>query len=305
MRVSRVLQAGLPTQAMCKHLHVSTSGYYDWCRCTPSKRSSDDQVMTERIRLIHQMSDYTYGRHRIRAELVDMGDVVNLKRIERLMRLAGLRGISRRRGWCVTTRRDKSQRAAPDLVRRQFTATNMNQLWVADMTYLPTWAGFIYLAVVIDVYSRKVVGWAFSEQMTSELVIAALNMGITTRRPESVIHHSDQGSQYTSLAFGKRCAEMGVKPSMGTVGDAYDNAMAESFFASLECELINRRSWQTKSQARLAVFTWIESWYNPLRRHSGINYKSPNNFEKALNDEEIESNQRTPKSFTQEAQTVR
>ena len=151
--------------------------------------------MTERIRLIHQMSDDTYGRHRVRAELVDMGEVVNLKRIERLMRLAGLRGISRRRGWCVTTRRDKSQRVALDLVRRQFTATNINQLWVADMTYLPTWAGFIYLAVVIDVYSRKVVGWAFNEQMTSDLVIAALNMAITTRRPESVIHHSDQGSQ--------------------------------------------------------------------------------------------------------------
>lgn len=290
---------------MCKHLEVSSSAYYEWCRCTPGKRSSSDQVMTERIRLIHQMSDYTYGRHRIRAELVDMGEVVNLKRIERLMRLAGLRGISRRRGWCVTTRRDKSQRAAPDLVKRQFTATAINQLWVADMTYLPTWAGFIYLAVVIDVYSRKVVGWAFSEQMTSDLVIAALNMAITTRRPTSVIHHSDQGSQYTSVAFGKRCAEMGVKPSMGTVGDAYDNAMAESFFASLECELINRRSWQTKSHARLAVFTWIESWYNPMRRHSGINYKSPNNFEKALNDEEIESNQQTPKGFTQEAQTVR
>ena len=261
--------------------------------------------MTERIRQIHLMSDCTYGRHRIRAELVDMGAVVNLKRIERLMRVAGLRGISRRRSWCVTTRRDKSQRAAPDLVRRQFKATNINQLWVADMTYLPTWAGFIYLAVVVDVHSRKVVGWAFSEQMTSDLVIAALNMAITTRRPVSVIHHSDQGSQYTSLAFGKRCAEMGVKPSMGTVGDAYDNAMAESLFASLECELINRRSWQTKSQARLAVFTWIESWYNPLRRHSGINYKSPNNFEKALNDEEIESSQQTTKSFTQRPQTVR
>ena len=298
-------QAVQSVQAMCKHLQVSSSAYYDWCGCTPSKRFTDDQVMTERIRQIHQTSDYTYGRHRIRAELADMGEVVNLKRVERLMRLAGLRGISRRRGWCVTTRRDKSQRGAPDLVKRQFKATNINQLWVADMTYLPTWAGFIYLAVVIDVYSRKVVGWAFSEQMTSELVIAALNMAITTRRPESVIHHSDQGSQYTSLAFGKRCAEMGVKPSMGTVGDAYDNAMAESFFASLECELINRRNWQTKSQARLAVFTWIESWYNPLRRHSGINYKSPNNFEKALNDEEIESNQRIPKSFIQEAHTVR
>ena len=290
---------------MCKHLQVCSSAFYDWCRCTPSHRSTDDQVMTQGIRQIHQMSDCTYGRHRVRAELVDMGEVVNLKRIERLMRLAGLRGISRRRGWCVTTWRDTSQRAAPDLVRRQFTATNINQLWVADMTYLPTWAGFIYLAVVIDVYSPKVVGWAFSEQMTSNLVIAALNMAITTRRPSSVIHHLDQGSQDTSLGFGKSCAEMGVKPSMGTVGDAYDNAIAESFFASLECELINRRIWQTKSQARLAVFTWIESWYNPLRRHSGINYKSPNNFEKALNDEEIKSNQQTPKSFSEEAQTVR
>ena len=290
---------------MCKHLDVSSSAYYEWCRGRPSKRSIDDQVMTQRIRQIHQMSDCTYGRHRIRAEIIDMGEVVNLKRIERLMRLAGLRGISRRRGWCITTQRNKSQRAAPDLVKRQFTASCINQLWVADMTYLPTWAGFIYLAVVIDVHSRKVVGWAFSEQMTSDLVIAALNMAITTRRPESVIHHSDQGSQYTSLAFGKRCAEMGVKPSMGTVGDAYDNAMAESFFASLECELINRRSWQTKSQARLTVFTWIESWYNPLRRHSGINYMSPNNFEKALDNEDIKLNQATPQSFNQEAHTVR
>lgn len=131
-------QAVQSVQAMCKHLQVSSSAYYEGCRCTPSQRSSDDQVMTERIRQIHQMSDCTYGRHRIRAELVDMGVVVNLKRIERLMRLAGLRGISRRRGWCVTTRRDQSQQAAPDLVRRQFTATNINQLWVADMTYLPT-----------------------------------------------------------------------------------------------------------------------------------------------------------------------
>ena len=159
---------------MCKHLHVSSRAHHEWCRCTPSQRSSDDQVMTERIRLIHQMSDCTYCRHRIRGELVDMGAVVKLKQIERLMRLAGLRGISRRRGWCVPTRQGKSQRAAPDLVRRQFTAMNINQLWVADMTYLPTWAGFIYLAVVVDVYSRKVVGWAFSEQMASDLVIAAV-----------------------------------------------------------------------------------------------------------------------------------
>ena len=148
------------------------------------------------------------------------------------------------------------------------------------MTYIPTWQGFVYLAVVTDVFSRKVVGWAFGEQMTADLVIAALNMALLTRKPESVIHHSDQGSQYTSIAFGQRCKAMGVRPSMGSVGDAYDNAMAESFFASLECELIDRRVWQTKTQARLDVFTWIEGWYNPRRRHSGVGQMSPNNFER-------------------------
>ena len=154
------------------------------------------------------------------------------------------------------------------------------RLWVADMTYIPTWAGFIYLAVVVDVWSRRIVGWSFSETMTSDLVLAALNMALELRKPEGVIHHSDQGSQYTSIAFGNRCKEMGVRPSMGTVGDAYDNAMAESVFASLECELIDRRSFKTKTEARLAVFTWIEAWYNPRRRHSAHGRISPINFER-------------------------
>ena len=148
------------------------------------------------------------------------------------------------------------------------------------MTYVPTWAGFIYLAVVLDVWSRRVVGWAIGEQMTAELVLAALNMALQQRKPDGVIHHSDQGSQYTSVAFGERCKKMGVRPSMGTVGDAYDNAMAESFFASLECELIDRRSWQTKTEARLALFTYIEGWYNPRRRHSALGQISPANFER-------------------------
>ncbi len=175
-----------------------------------------------------------------------------------------LRGASRRRGYVVTTHRSPQAKAAPDLVKRQFTATGITQLWVADMTYVPTWAGFLYLVMVVDVYSRKVVGWAFGEHMISDFVIAALNMALHTRRPESVIHHRDQGSQYDSVAFGKRCKEMGVKPSMGTVGDAYDNAMAESFFATWECELIDRRSLKTKTEVRLAIFTWIESWYSHL-----------------------------------------
>ena len=173
------------------------------------------------------------------------------------MQAMHIQGISRRRAWCVTSERNKRQRPAPDLVKREFVAKDMNQLWVADMTYVPTWEGFLYLAVVTDVYNRKVVGWAFGVQMTADLVIMALNMALHTRKPGSVIHHSDQGSQHTSVAFGNRCREMGVRPSMGTVGDAYDNAMAESFFASLECELIAMRSWKTKTEARMAIFTWV------------------------------------------------
>jgi putative transposase len=206
--------------------------------------------------------------------------VASRKRIARLMRGAHLQGVSRRRGYCVTTQRDKAQRVAPDLVKRQFVASDINQLWVADMTYIPTWEGFVYLAVVTDAFSRKVVGWMFGQRMTSELVIAALDMALLTRKPADVIHHSDQGSQYTSVAFGQRCKQMGVRPSMGAVGDAYDNAMAESFFATLECELIARRSWKTHAQAKNAIFAWIEGWYNPRRRHSSLGQMSPINFER-------------------------
>ena len=266
---------------MCKHLKVSASGYYDWYGRVPSKRAAANVTLLAQIEAAHVKSDATYGMPRIRAELADQGVVASRKRIASIMRLASIRGVSRRRGYVVTTTRDKRQRPAPDLVKRQFVATDINQLWVADMTYVPTWAGFLYLAVVTDVYSRKVVGWAFGVNMTADLVIAALNMALLTRKPESVIHHSDQGSQYTSIEFGKRCKEMGVRPSMGTVGDAYDNAMAESFFATLECELIDRRTWKTHTAARLAIFTWIEAWYNPHRRHSSLGQISPINFEKS------------------------
>jgi len=261
---------------MCKTLKVSASGFYGWLDRPMCQRQKANVTLLTQIKEAFVASDETYGMLRIRAELMDAGIVVSRKRIANLMRQEGMRGISRRRSYCVTTERDKRHGPAPDLVNRHFVATGLNQLWVADMTYIPTWTGFLYLSVVIDVFSRKVVGWAFGERMTSDLVILALNMAIMTRKPQSVIHHSDQGS----IAFGNRCKEMGVRPSMGTVGDAYDNAMAESFFATLECELIARRSWQNKTEARLAVFTWIESRYNPVRRHSGLNYQSPNNFER-------------------------
>ena len=282
-------QAELPVRALCETLKVSTSGYYDWRDRPLSKRAKANVSLCERIVQAHQASDETYGMPRIRAELADAGVVASRKRIAHLMRAMHIQGVSRRRAWCVTTERNKRQRPAPDLVKREFVAKDLNQLWVADMTYIPTWEGFLYLAVVTDVFSRKVVGWAFGVQMTADLVIMALNMALHTRKPDSVIHHSDQGSQYTSVAFGNRCREMGVRPSMGTVGDAYDNAMAESFFASLECELIARRSWKTKTEARMAVFTWIESWYNPHRRHSALNYLSPNNFERKYKENIIEA----------------
>jgi putative transposase len=272
-------------RTLCRVLDVSSSGYHAWQDRPPSPRQIDDAVLTERIRTIHAESDATYGAPRIRAELVEQGTPIARKRVARLMRQARLHGVSRRRGFVVTTRRDARQRPAPDLVRREFKADAPNKLWIADMTYVPTWAGFIYLAVVLDVWSRRVVGWAIGERMTADLVLAALNMALEQRKPEGgVIHHSDQGSQYTSIAFGERCKKMGVRPSMGTVGDAYDNAMAESFFASLECELIDRRSFKTKTEARLALFSWIEGWYNPRRRHSGLGQVSPANFERNYHD---------------------
>jgi putative transposase len=273
-------QANYPVRKMCRVLRVSASGYYAWVDRPPSARAIADAVMVERIRAVHAESDSTYGMPRVRAELMDQGVRISRKRVARLMRRHGIRGVSRRRGFVVTTRRDETHRPAPDLVNRRFVADGPNQLWVADMTYVPTWAGFIFLAVVLDVWSRRVVGWSIGEQISAELVLAALNMALEQRRPDDVVHHSDQGSQYTSVRFGERCKTMGVRPSMGTVGDAYDNAMAESFFASLECELLDRRSFQSKTEARLALFTYIEGWYNPRRRHSALGFQSPANFER-------------------------
>ena len=188
-------QAELPVRALCETLKVSTSGYYDWRDRPASKRGQANSVLSESIRRVHRASDQTYGMPRIRAELADAGVNASRKRIARLMRAMGLQGVSRRRAWCVTAERNQRQRPAPDLVKRRFVAKDINELWVADMTYVPTWEGFLYLAVVTDACSRKVVGWAFGVQMTADLVISALNMALHTRRPESVIHHSDQGSQ--------------------------------------------------------------------------------------------------------------
>ena len=204
---------------------------------------------------------------------------VGRKRVARLLKQAGLRGVSRRK-WPVTTVRAVHARPAPDLVQRAFTASGPNQLWVGDITYLPTWGGTLYLAVVLDVWSRRIIGWAMAPHLRTTLVVAALDMAITQRRPHGVIHHSDQGCQYTAIEFGRRCREAHVRPSMGSVGDCYDNAMCESFFATLECELLDRVTLRTLADARTAVFDFIEGWYNPTRRHSSLDYESPLAFER-------------------------
>ena len=266
---------------MCSLLHVSTSGFYAWLARPPSAREVADRALMERISAIHERSRGTYGAPRIHAELRAEGIHVGRKRVGRLMHRLGIEGVSRRKKF-RTTRRDRNAAPAPDLVQRAFTVDEPDRLWVADITYVPTWSGFLYLAVVIDACSRRVVGWAMAEHLRAELVIDALNMAIWQRRPVDVVHHSDQGTQYTSIAFGLRCREAGVRPSMGSVGDCYDNSMAESFFATLECELLDRKRFRTKAEARVAVFDFIEAWYNPHRRHSSIGQLSPAEFERRL-----------------------
>jgi putative transposase len=272
-------QACFPVAAMARVLSVSKAGYYAWARRPPSARAKADAALLKRIRTVHLSSRETYGSPRVHALLRGLGERHSRKRIARLMREAGLAGASHRRGGPVTTRRDQEARPAPDLVDRNFAAEAPNQLWVADITFVPTAAGFLYLAVVLDAFSRRIVGWAMANHLRAELVLDALEMAVGQRRPREVIHHSDQGSQYTSLAFGKRCREAGVRPSMGSIGDAYDNAMAESFFSTLEGELLRRRRFTSQAEARMACFSFIEAWYNPLRLHSALGYRSPITYE--------------------------
>ncbi|HET7077209.1 MAG TPA: IS3 family transposase [Chloroflexia bacterium] len=278
-------QACFPIAAMARVLGVSRAGYYAWRHRPPSAHARADEALLARIKTVHISSRQTYGAPRVHAELRAAGERHGRKRIARLMRVAGLVGASRRRGGPITTQRDKQARPAPDLVDRDFQAAGPNQLWVADITYVPTMAGFLYLAVIVDVWSRKVVGWAMANHLRTELVLDALNMALGQRRPRDVIHHSDQGSQYTSLAFGKRCKEAGVRPSMGSVGDAYDNALCESFFATLECELLERRRFASQVEARMACFSFIEGFYNPTRRHSALGYRSPICYEQEMQTE--------------------
>jgi len=271
-------QARYDIATMAQVLRVSRSGFYEARRRPLSSRAREDLVLTERIREIHAVSRGTYGSPRVHRQLRTDGIRVGRKRVERLMEAATLRGVSRRR-FEGTTERDARQRPAPDLVQRDFSAEGPNRLWVADVTYVPCWAGWLYLAIVLDAYSRRVVGWSIASHKRSELVQAALGMAVQRRQVSGVIHHSDQGGEYTAIAFGKRLLDAGLRPSMGSVGDAYDNAMAESFFATLETELFQRTTFRTHADARMAIFDFIEGWYNPRRLHSALDYASPVQYE--------------------------
>lgn len=273
----------VPVRTMCRVLGISASGYYDWVKRVPGRRDRQSQALAQRILQVHADSRCSYGMPRVHAQLRREGIFVSRKRVAKLMRWQGLSGISRRRTYVTTTNRSAWQPPARDLVNRHFNAQRTDQLWFADMTYVPTKEeGHFYLATVLDACSRKVVGWSMKDQMTGDLVAQALEMALHTRGPQSVIHHSDQGAQYSSREFLECCREQGVTLSMGSAGDAYDNATAESFFATFKNELVKLSRWSTRREARTAIFEWIEGWYNRRRLHSALGYRSPLEYEQWL-----------------------
>ncbi len=272
-------QAIWPIATQCRVLDVSPSGYYAWHKRTPCEHMRADAAIGDALEVYFDRSRSTYGRPRLAADIRDAGIQTSGKRLARIMRERHIYGASRRKGF-KTTVRDRDARPAPDLVDRNFSADAPDKLWVADITYVPTWAGFLFVAIVLDVFSRRVVGWAMATHLRTELVLDAFEMAIQQRKPQAVIHHSDQGCQYTSIAFGKRCQGAGVRPSMGSVGDCYDNAMCESFNATLECELLVTHRFKNQRDAALAVFDFIEGWYNPHRRHTSIGNISPAEYER-------------------------
>lgn len=284
MKLFKLIDAEKATYSvavLCEVLGVSRSGYYAWRERPPSERQEQDAVLCKHIERIHERSRHTYGAPRVHAELRALGVRCGRKRVARLMRELGIQGCLRgkkRR----TTRRDKHAVPAPDLVNRDFASGAANRIWVADITYLKTAEGFLHLAFVMDAYSRRIVGWAMASHLRAELVVDALEMAIWRRKPApGLIHHSDRGSQYTSLSFGKHLEEAQILPSMGRVGSAGDNAMAESFVSTLKAELIHRQQWPTKDAARTAIFEYLEAFYNRRRLHSALGYESPVAYEEA------------------------
>jgi putative transposase len=268
---------------LCRVVGVSRSGYLAWRNRPPSARAQRDLALTEQIRVIHAHSRQTYGSPRLRAVLHARGQAVGRRRVARLMRQAGLRGIHGQRRRVRTTIADRTVTPAPDRVERAFTPATIgapNRLWLADITYVATQEGWLYLAVIVDGFSRRVVGWAMADHLRTELVSAALRLALQRRRPAAgLIHHSDHGCQYTSLTFGQQLQQAGIVPSTGSVGDCYDNAVIEAFFSTLKVELVDRQTWPTRAAARVAIFEYLEVWYNRQRLHSTLGYTTPLQFE--------------------------
>jgi putative transposase len=278
-------KASYPVSTLCRVLRISRSGYYEWKERPTSNRDRENATLTEWIREIHQRSRETYGYLRVHAELRALGVRCNRKRVAKLMRKDGLRGCMRGPRRKHTTRQNPLAIPAPDLGGRNFVASAPDRLWTADITYLPTDEGFLYLAFILDVYSRKVVGWSMASHLRSELVAAALEMAIRRRNPSAgLIHHSDRGAQYTALSFGKRLEQAGIVPSMSRVGSALDNAISESFVSTLKSEIGVSR-YLRRQAARASIFEFIEIFYNRVRRHSSLGYLSPSEYEQAILEE--------------------
>ncbi len=274
--------AQFPVSLLCRVVGVTRQGFYAWRRRPPSARELADRKLSERIREIFTETEEIYGAPRIYSELkLADGMAVGKKRVARLMRQIGIRGADGRRGGLRTTIRDPKRPSAPDLVDRDFARSQPNRLWVCDLKYIQTGQGFLFLAAVQDVFSRRIIGWSMRDNLKAELVLDALGMAVSTRGQTAagVVAHSDHGSQYTSLAYGAYAKQSEVDLSMGSIGDPWDNAVAESFFASLEKELLRRERLQTREQARLRIFWYIECFYNPRRRHSSLGYLSPIDYE--------------------------
>lgn len=270
---------------MCRLLEVSPAGYYAWRKRPPSERAIADERLLLNIRLAHAKSDGDYGAPRVQRELQDNDVHVGTKRVARLMRAAGLKGRAPRRRQPRTTDSAHDHPIAPNRLARQFDVNGvaLNRVWVGDITYIPTREGWLYLAVVLDLASRRCVGWAMRETLEPELALSALTMAITARRPTpGLIHHSDRGSQYACADYRALLEQHGMIASMSRKGNCWDNAVAESFFATLELELIMKHRWATRADARRAIFRYIETWYNRERRHSTLGYVSPVVYEHQL-----------------------
>ena len=276
-------QGEYPVRLMCRVLDVSSAGFYGSRSRASSARAQTDALVLGRVRDAYDTSGATYGAPRIHRQLQDDGVRVGKKRVARLMRSDGLVARAPRRAWTHTTDSTHAHPIAPNLLDRQFTVSAVDRVWVSDITYVPTRLGFLYLAVVLDLASRRVVGWAMREDLAAELALSALRMALAARRPgPGLLHHSDRGGQYACAEYRALLDAHGARASMSRRGNCWDNAVAESFFATLELELIARHNWRAPQDARRAIFAYIETWYNLRRRHSTLDYRSPAQYETQL-----------------------